>query len=149
VNGANLKDVLKRCTELGCTVERIKGTGEKIVSHPDVEKKVRINARRKDAPRSLTSLLKRVEKAREARKPICLRRGFKTLARQFRAYLNREMPREDFDDWLKFADARVQLAKRFKKERDLDRDTYNELVGHVPVTKTKGWRACFACMESK
>ena len=57
----NTNKVLRRLRELGASIVRVKGTGEIRISHPVSSKVVTINGRRKDAPRSLTVLLKRAE----------------------------------------------------------------------------------------
>jgi hypothetical protein len=57
----NLRSTLRRATGLGCRVAKIRKTGELRVSHPAMEATVRINGRKKAAPRHLTVYLKRLE----------------------------------------------------------------------------------------
>ena len=61
--GMNLADAVKAARELGCSISEYPGTGEiRIVivgRHP-----LRLNRRRKDAPRILTSLLRQLEKGK-------------------------------------------------------------------------------------
>lgn len=59
--GANLRDAIKAAIDLGCQVWVARRTGEYVVRH-DVGR-CRVNLRRKDAPRSLTSLLNRIQRA--------------------------------------------------------------------------------------
>ena len=56
----NLCEALRRAHELGCKVSHIRATGEVRVSHPAVTKPVRVNGRRKDTPRKLLSMLRRL-----------------------------------------------------------------------------------------
>ena len=66
--GGNLKDALKMARELGCQVTKPRNAGgEWVVSHPGAERKVRLNGRRKDTPRSLTAMLRRIEELRETK----------------------------------------------------------------------------------
>lgn len=59
--GMNLRDALNLAQRLGCKVEHARRTGEVVVSHRDHPRhKVRLNSRRKCAPRALTSLLRKV-----------------------------------------------------------------------------------------
>lgn len=58
--GSNCRDVLRTAMSLGCLIEPVRRTGEIIVSHPLVGYRVRLNGRRKDAPRALTVMLRRV-----------------------------------------------------------------------------------------
>jgi len=60
MNGMDLRKVLEIAIACGCTVRHIRGTGEKSVSHPSWTGSIRVNARRKDAPRSLTSKVRRL-----------------------------------------------------------------------------------------
>lgn len=60
MTGMNLREALSTARGLGCTIAQIRGTGELIVSHPQVERRVVINRRRKDAPRELTTMLRRL-----------------------------------------------------------------------------------------
>lgn len=60
--GGNLRDSLRLAESLGCSVVKPRNNGgEYVVSHPGVRRKVRLNGRRKDTPRSLTSLLRHIE----------------------------------------------------------------------------------------
>jgi len=54
----NLREALELAEQLGCTVGPVRRTGEIRVSHPAIRKAVRLNGRRKDAPRSLVTLLR-------------------------------------------------------------------------------------------
>lgn len=60
-HGANRRPVLRAALNLGCTARYVRRTGEIIVSHPAVERSVRISANRKDSPRALTGLLRAVQ----------------------------------------------------------------------------------------
>lgn len=59
-HGCNLRQALRSARSLGCRVRCPRRTGEVLVSHPAVPGSVRVNARRKDAPRALTGLLDEV-----------------------------------------------------------------------------------------
>lgn len=61
----NLREALAEAKELGCDVVWIHGTGEVMVSHPKIERRVRLNGRRKDTARVLVVFLKRVREARK------------------------------------------------------------------------------------
>jgi hypothetical protein len=56
----NLIDCKKIAKNLGCEVQPVDGTGETRFSHPNIKKSVRVDGRRKDAPRALTAWLNRV-----------------------------------------------------------------------------------------
>lgn len=58
-SGINLRKALKVATLLGARVEAVRATGEIRVSHPDFGR-VRVNGRRKDAPRALTGWLRQL-----------------------------------------------------------------------------------------
>jgi hypothetical protein len=60
VSGVNLVDCERIAKQLGCDVEPVNGTGEIRFTHPNVEKSVRVNGRRKDAPRALTTWLNHI-----------------------------------------------------------------------------------------
>lgn len=57
VRGANLADCERIARQCGCEVAPVKGTGEIRFSHPKMPKSVRVDSRRKDAPRALTTWL--------------------------------------------------------------------------------------------
>src|SRR5207248_8387703 len=59
--GDTLRHALKVAAHLGCFVEQRRRTGEVLVSHPNLSRKrLRVNARRKDAPRHLTRFLRKL-----------------------------------------------------------------------------------------
>jgi hypothetical protein len=58
--GANLLDCENVAKRLGCNVEPVNRTGEIRFTHPNVQKSMRIDGRRKDAPRALTAWLNRI-----------------------------------------------------------------------------------------
>lgn len=60
LSGWNLRDALAFARRLGCEIHCPRRTGELRVSHPSQRRSVRVNARRKDAPRELTTFLRRV-----------------------------------------------------------------------------------------
>jgi hypothetical protein len=55
--GMNLREALAEARRLGCTVAAINGTGELSVSHPAWRHHVKLNGRKKSAPRILTTRL--------------------------------------------------------------------------------------------
>jgi hypothetical protein len=55
--GVNLRNALDDARRLGCTVEFVDGTGEIAVSHPAWHRRVRLNSRKKSAPRKLVGFL--------------------------------------------------------------------------------------------
>jgi hypothetical protein len=63
-SGQNLREVLAEARRLGCAVTP-NAAGEWAVSHPTWPRRVRVSGHRRDAPRSLTSLLIRLQKARQ------------------------------------------------------------------------------------
>ena len=63
--GLNLREALDAARRLGCSIERLTRTGELMVSHPGWPRRMRVNARKRSAPRSLTSLLMQLERPGE------------------------------------------------------------------------------------
>jgi hypothetical protein len=59
-SGINLLDCERIAKRLGCAVRLVNGTGEIRFAHPKIQKSVRVDGRRKDAPRALTAWLNRV-----------------------------------------------------------------------------------------
>jgi hypothetical protein len=55
--GTNLADCKKFARSLGCAVDTVRGTGELRFIHQSVPGSVRVDHRRKDAPRALTTWL--------------------------------------------------------------------------------------------
>lgn len=62
MTGQNLREALREAEDLGCTVRHIIRTGELTITPPWGGKWIRINMRRKDAPRSLTTLLGKIRR---------------------------------------------------------------------------------------
>jgi hypothetical protein len=58
--GMNLREALDAAKQLGCTIETVVGTGELTLSHPAWHRRVRLNSRKKTAPRILIGLLLRL-----------------------------------------------------------------------------------------
>ncbi|HSB54220.1 MAG TPA: hypothetical protein VLD58_07675 [Gemmatimonadales bacterium] len=67
-HGANQRDVARRLRELGAVGTVARRTGEVIWHHPRIPYRVRVNLRRKDAPRAMTSFLRAVERAQGGHK---------------------------------------------------------------------------------
>jgi hypothetical protein len=65
----NTSKALKAARELGCAVESVRRTGEKLVIAPDGER-VRFSGERKDAPRALTTMLHRLTSERQRRRAV-------------------------------------------------------------------------------
>jgi hypothetical protein len=64
-HGCNLLVAIRYARDQGCTVSQPRRTGELVVSHPAMSgERVRVNGRRKDAPRALTTFLKKLGVAR-------------------------------------------------------------------------------------
>jgi len=64
-HGCNLLEAIRYAHDRGCTIALPRRSGELLVSHPAVSgERVRINRRRKDAPRTLTRFLRRLTTAR-------------------------------------------------------------------------------------
>ena len=58
-SGQNLREVLAEARRLGCTVV-YNPAGEWTVSHPTWPRRMRVSGHRRDAPRSLTTLVGRL-----------------------------------------------------------------------------------------
>ncbi len=58
--GCNLIDAVRAAAELGVQIRHQKGGGELIFSHHATQWRIRVNGRRKDAPRSLTTGLRQL-----------------------------------------------------------------------------------------
>lgn len=58
--GMNLSDATRLWRAAGGSVEPVRRTGELCFRHPAAGRRLRVNGRRKDAPRLLTSLLRQV-----------------------------------------------------------------------------------------
>jgi hypothetical protein len=56
----NLRDAVALFISLGGTAEPKRKTGEFIARHPDIDKPLLINSRRKDTPRSFMSMIKKI-----------------------------------------------------------------------------------------
>jgi hypothetical protein len=56
-HGMALKDAVRSWEALGGSVVKKKGTGELIFRHEAMERSLKFNGRRKDAPRKLTAML--------------------------------------------------------------------------------------------
>lgn len=56
----DLRQFKKFFRTIGGQVEEIDGTGEERFWHPSMDRTIRVNARRKDVPRSLTVYAKRI-----------------------------------------------------------------------------------------
>lgn len=56
-SGMSLRDALKVASHSGCRVKNVRRTGEIAVSHPGFLRRVRVNARKKDASRKLIGFL--------------------------------------------------------------------------------------------
>lgn len=64
--GQNLRTVLDVARRLGCAVTT-NAQGEIVVTHPSWPKRMRVSAHRRDAPRSLTTLLGKLRTAPQDR----------------------------------------------------------------------------------
>jgi hypothetical protein len=60
MTGMNLRDAIRSWKRCGGTVEPRHRTGELVCLHPAMARKILVNGRRKDAPRILTTSLKKV-----------------------------------------------------------------------------------------
>jgi hypothetical protein len=57
-HGCNLRPALVYARSRGCTIRQPRRTGELVISHSACPReRIRLNARRKDAPRALTAFL--------------------------------------------------------------------------------------------
>jgi len=61
-SGCNLRDALEYARHLGCAITDVKKTGELRVGHLLMCKPVKVNERRKDCPRELSTFLRRLER---------------------------------------------------------------------------------------
>jgi hypothetical protein len=57
----NLREALRAARDLGCNAQHLRRTGEIIVSHPSIARRIVVNSRRKDATRELTAFLLAVQ----------------------------------------------------------------------------------------
>lgn len=64
MTGCNLRDADARFRELGGSVRNINRTGENAYWHPSLMRQIVVNSRRKDAPRALTTAIRRLETGR-------------------------------------------------------------------------------------
>lgn len=58
--GIAQRDALSMAENLGCSVGIAKGTGDVVISHPKMVKKIRMNCRRKDTPRVFVVWLRKL-----------------------------------------------------------------------------------------
>jgi hypothetical protein len=56
-SGMNSRNAVRLALDLGCEVTQPRRTGELLIAHPLLTRRIRINGRRKDAPRQLTTAL--------------------------------------------------------------------------------------------
>lgn len=68
--GINRQEALRWARRLGCRVEPVRRTAEVRVVHDGIGRSIRINARRKDAGRELTTFLHRVVTIGEGKKTV-------------------------------------------------------------------------------
>ena len=59
-SGCNLRIALDHGRRLGCQVDHLVRTGEQVIRHASVPRRVRFNSRRKDAPRAVVTFLRHV-----------------------------------------------------------------------------------------
>lgn len=64
LSGQNLREVLSEARRLGCLVAH-NAQGEILVTHQSWPRRMRVSGHRRDAPRSLTSLVARLQKAHQ------------------------------------------------------------------------------------
>jgi hypothetical protein len=57
-----MREAIVRFRELGGDVEKVHGTGEIVFTHPAIARPIRVNERKKDAPRAVTSAMRRLAK---------------------------------------------------------------------------------------
>ena len=60
MSGRDLRKSRELWKKLGGSVQDIRGTGEERYSHPKIERPIKVNKRRKDSPRKLTTTLRRL-----------------------------------------------------------------------------------------
>lgn len=65
-HGINLSHLIRRAPAIGIQVSNVRRTGELRFSHAGLRKTVRINGRRKDAPRALTAYFAAAERLQGA-----------------------------------------------------------------------------------
>lgn len=68
-SGMNRRDLDAVLEELGGTVDTVPRTGEVRYRHPNIPEQPKADGRRKDAPRHLTSFVRRVERLMEEESP--------------------------------------------------------------------------------
>lgn len=69
-HGMNLRQALQAAVNMGCDIKKLRRTGEVIVSHPSLPLRVVVNSRRKDCPRALSALLRRVQGFETSPSPV-------------------------------------------------------------------------------
>jgi len=62
--GCDTRQALAAARRLGCSVTVRPGTGDYVIRHPTIARSMRVSVSRKDAPRSLTVFLSRLEDSR-------------------------------------------------------------------------------------
>lgn len=63
--GMSMRRAIEFAYRSGCSVRKPRRTGEWLIRHHRFSKPVRVNARRKDAPRSLVALLASIQESQE------------------------------------------------------------------------------------
>ena len=103
--------------------------------------------------RNLPELRAEVErlKSEQIHHAYCLERGWKTLCKRFRAFLNHKSgpPPDDPGERLRWGERRAEFAREFIRQEDIPKYKGNALIEHVGVTKTRGYRPCFKCMDRR
>lgn len=61
--GINLREALDEARRLGCSVEAVPRSGEIVVRHPAWARQLRLNGRKKSAPRQLITLVGKLLRA--------------------------------------------------------------------------------------
>jgi hypothetical protein len=59
--GTSLKDALKLARSLGCRVHTVRKSGEIRVAHPNINRRINANNRKKDAPKKLITFLNQLQ----------------------------------------------------------------------------------------
>ena len=103
--------------------------------------------------RTVVELREELKRAKSelTRRAYCLERGWKTLCRNFRRFMNKKAggPPENSNLYQEWMQSRITAAKEFIRENDIQKFQASELIAHVGILKMRGYRRCMRCHTVK